>query len=201
MLNGQCIVSLLVDASGEPQDAKIVHCSDAVFGSSSLMAVEKYRFQPARNDSGEPIAVRVSVEIDFHLADIAALPTHSGSGSQFRYGVDPPPETSSGAHLAKGVYLLASTMDPPKVLNFPDDTFTGEALRFGHGVRCEVVLTIDKKGIASDRGSAHCNESSMVEPAVNSLLDSKFSPARLNGRAISARVLISLAYIGTVPQP
>jgi TonB family protein len=200
MLNGQCTVSLLVDTNGEPQDAKIVSCSDAVFGPSSLMAVGKYRFQPARDDDRRPVAVRVSIEIDFRLEGISTVPLGDASNKQFRYGIGAPPAGVSSKQLSKGVYPLSAANENPKLVSFPDETFTGEAFRYAHGVNCEVVLTINRKGAASDPGFSHCTEPAMEGPAVSSLLGSKFSPARLNGKTISVRVIVELAYLGNVPE-
>ncbi len=196
-LEGQCVISLRVGTNGAPQDAKVVHCSDVIFASNSLIAVGKYVFQPARDNTGNPVVVPISIEIDFHLADIATEPIGRPTSGMFRYGIVPLEAQNSSGPLPKGVYALTTAMESPKLARLPDESFVNEAFRFRHGLHCEVALTINKKGIASDPVGAHCNEQAMTIPAVTSLLSSKFDAARLNGKAISVRVVVGLAYVGT----
>lgn len=66
---GLCIVSLIVDVNGLPQNPTIIRCSDPMFGQNSLDAVRKYRFQPARRiDDGEPVPAKIAVEINYRFS-------------------------------------------------------------------------------------------------------------------------------------
>jgi TonB family protein len=66
-VNGPCLVSLIVDVHGMPQNAHIIRSLTPDLDQKALEAVGKYRFKPARLKDGTPVAVRITVEIDFHL--------------------------------------------------------------------------------------------------------------------------------------
>ena len=63
---GVCIVSIVVDANGNPRNPQITRSLGLGLDEKALEAVQKYRFKPATKD-GKPVASYVSVEIDFHL--------------------------------------------------------------------------------------------------------------------------------------
>ena len=66
-VSGPCLVSLIVDVHGMPQNAHIIRSLTPDLDQKALEAVGKYRFKPARLKDGTPVAVRITVEIDFHL--------------------------------------------------------------------------------------------------------------------------------------
>lgn len=63
---GVCIISIIVDARGYPQNPRVTRALGMGLDEKALEAVQKYRFKPAMKD-GKPVASFVSVEIDFHL--------------------------------------------------------------------------------------------------------------------------------------
>lgn len=63
---GACIVSIIVDAHGNPQNLRVIRSLGMGLDEKALDAVQKYRFKPAMKD-GKPVASYVSVEVDFHL--------------------------------------------------------------------------------------------------------------------------------------
>lgn len=63
---GVCIVSIVVDAHGNPQNPRVTRSLGMGLDEKALEAVQKYRFKPAMKD-GKPVASYVSVEVDFHL--------------------------------------------------------------------------------------------------------------------------------------
>jgi TonB family protein len=65
-LNGVCIVSLIVDAQGVPQNPKVVRALGLGLDQKALEAVMKYRFRPAMKN-GTPVPVMISVEVNFRL--------------------------------------------------------------------------------------------------------------------------------------
>jgi TonB family protein len=74
-ISGLCLVSLTVNAMGNPKNIRIVHCSDPSFEKNSLAAVEKYRFEPATALEGIPVPAGITVEITYHLNGGKALKT------------------------------------------------------------------------------------------------------------------------------
>jgi TonB family protein len=56
---------LVVTSQGMPKDEHVIHGIEAEVDRAALAAVKQWRFAPARKND-KPIAVRVSLEIEFH---------------------------------------------------------------------------------------------------------------------------------------
>ncbi|MGD0548232.1 MAG: energy transducer TonB [Terracidiphilus sp.] len=63
---GICILSLVVDKQGMPQDIHVIRQLGMGLDQNAVKSVKKYRFKPATKE-GEPVAVRVNVEVNFRL--------------------------------------------------------------------------------------------------------------------------------------
>jgi periplasmic protein TonB len=64
-LEGAVIVVLVVSSQGVPRDVRVAKGLDKDIDQSAIDAVREWRFSPARKDD-KPIAVRISLEINFH---------------------------------------------------------------------------------------------------------------------------------------
>jgi TonB family protein len=64
---GVCIVSLIVDAQGNPQNPRVVRPLGMGLDEKALEAVRKYKFKPAMKDGKTPVPVMINVEINFRL--------------------------------------------------------------------------------------------------------------------------------------
>jgi TonB family protein len=64
---GVCIVSLIVDAQGNPQNPRVVRALGMGLDEKALEAVRKYKFRPAMKDGKTPVPVMISVEVNFRL--------------------------------------------------------------------------------------------------------------------------------------
>ena len=63
---GVCLISVIIDAQGNPQSPRVVRRLGMGLDEKALQAVMKYRFKAARKD-GKPVAVRISVMVNFRL--------------------------------------------------------------------------------------------------------------------------------------
>ena len=63
---GVCMISVIIDAQGNPQSPRVVQHLGMGLDEKALEAVMKYRFKPTRKD-GKPVAVRISVMVNFRL--------------------------------------------------------------------------------------------------------------------------------------
>jgi TonB family protein len=63
---GICIVSLIVDAQGNPQRVQVVRHLGMGLDQKAVDAVKQYRFKPAMRH-GKPVAVEVNIEVNFRL--------------------------------------------------------------------------------------------------------------------------------------
>jgi periplasmic protein TonB len=63
---GICMVALIVDARGYPQNLRVVQRLGMGLDEKAIEAIRKYRFKPAMKD-GKPVASVITVEVDFRL--------------------------------------------------------------------------------------------------------------------------------------
>jgi TonB family protein len=63
---GSVILNVIVDASGLPRDIHVQRSLGMGLDEKAIAAVKTWRFQPALKD-GHPVAVQMSVEVNFHL--------------------------------------------------------------------------------------------------------------------------------------
>ena len=64
---GVCLIQMVVDAHGMPQDPRVVRPLGMGLDQKALDAVRKYRFKPAMKDGKTPVAVMITVEVNFRL--------------------------------------------------------------------------------------------------------------------------------------
>ncbi len=65
-LEGDCIVELVVDAQGRPQDIHVKKALDEGLDKNAIKAVKKYRFKPATMN-GRPVAVLIDIDVHFGI--------------------------------------------------------------------------------------------------------------------------------------
>jgi len=64
---GVCLISLIVDAQGNPQNPRVIRSLGMGLDEKALEAVRKYKFKPAMRDGKTPVAVPITVEVNFRL--------------------------------------------------------------------------------------------------------------------------------------
>jgi TonB family protein len=65
-IQGTCLVSVIVDATGKPQNPRVIKSLDPGLDLKAIEAVNKYRFKPAMKD-GVPVPVMITVLVNFRL--------------------------------------------------------------------------------------------------------------------------------------
>jgi TonB family protein len=66
-IEGICLIKVVVDVNGLPQDAKVARGLDPGLDIKAIEAVNKYRFRPAMKEDGTPVPVRITVEVNFRM--------------------------------------------------------------------------------------------------------------------------------------
>lgn len=64
---GVCLISLIVDAQGNPQDIRVARVLGMGLDEKAIEAVKQFKFKPAMKDGKTPVPVRMTIEINFHL--------------------------------------------------------------------------------------------------------------------------------------
>lgn len=202
-LNGICIIGVTVNKQGATQDLHVVRCTDPIFIDSSLAAVRKYKFRPATTLDGTPIAVKITVEVNYKFFH-GAEPRDSQPPTRVSYKFLAPPDTASKAPDNSGTYPLSHAFDSPgstypQMVRFAGSGFGEAAMALQTGAGCTAVIKIDAKGKPSDAQLLQCDAPSLEQPALQSLLKSKYKPATLNGKAVPVKATIQLSYLGFAP--
>ncbi len=64
---GICLIGLIVDAQGKPQNIHVVRALGMGLDLKALEAVRQYKFRPAMKDGKTPVPVMITIEVDFRL--------------------------------------------------------------------------------------------------------------------------------------
>jgi TonB family protein len=64
---GVCLVSLIVDAQGNPQNIHVVRNLGMGLDEKAIQAIKQYKFKPAMKDGRTPVPVMITIEVDFRL--------------------------------------------------------------------------------------------------------------------------------------
>ncbi|HWC16858.1 MAG TPA: energy transducer TonB [Terriglobales bacterium] len=65
-ISGTVIISVVVDTKGAVRDVKVERVLEASLDEQAIAAIKQWKFEPATRD-GKPVAVQVSIEINFNL--------------------------------------------------------------------------------------------------------------------------------------
>ena len=66
-ISGVVMVSVLIDAQGNPQGLKVTKSSNSAFEEPAVEALKKWKFKPAERD-GKPADFPATLRIEFRLA-------------------------------------------------------------------------------------------------------------------------------------
>ena len=195
-ISGKCAVSVLVDVDGRPRQVRIIRCTDPMFAESSLNAVKKYRFAPATTQDGKPVPVTISIVSAWNLM-VYTKPEYVPM-VKVRVEFNKPPGAISSAPSTDGLYPLADDTTPPKLIQFSDDGYQMLAFQRPGNSPCDMLLTIDANGKASDPQNVQCEKPNLANAATKSLLDSRFQPGSLKGVNVPVRASVHLEFVSFV---
>jgi len=64
---GVCLISIIVDAQGNPQNPRVVRALGMGLDEKALDAIRQFKFKPAMKDGKTPVPVPLVIEINFRL--------------------------------------------------------------------------------------------------------------------------------------
>ncbi|MGB7264441.1 MAG: energy transducer TonB [Terracidiphilus sp.] len=64
---GVCLISLIVDAQGNPQNIRVARPLGMGLDEKAIAAIRQYKFKPAMKDGKTPVPVMITIEVDFRL--------------------------------------------------------------------------------------------------------------------------------------
>ena len=196
--DGICVVSILVDVKGTPQEPRIIRCTDNVFGPNSLTAVMQWVFAPATSE-GQPIPFRANVEVRF-------LRQGGQPSAQIAYPLPQlihvdfltPPNITTTTADENGIYQLTKIFlapnTVPSVSAYHGNDFMKLASKLPGKSGCDVLVTIDAKGKASDAQVSRCLNTELEKSALDAILMSHYKPATLNNNPVPVRTLVRIVF-------
>ena len=225
-MDGLCLLTMVVDTQGNPQDVQMIHCTDFSFEGTSLDATRQLKFQPAMTEDGKPVPVKLQFRNQYHVMKhylnlrilfnwpLASLVpdkrvyldrfmTKSEVKRAFsmpiRYGFLPQGD-GPAVPDADGVYTETRNLTGPRVVKFTDEGYGRLAFGREGNSECDVRLTVDEKGKASDPQVVQCAPPELEKAAIASLLKSRYEPGYVRGKKVAMRGVVHLNY-GDVASP
>lgn len=64
---GVCLISLIVDAQGNPQNIRVARTLGMGLDEKAIEAIRQYKFRPAMKDGKTAVPVAITIEVDFRL--------------------------------------------------------------------------------------------------------------------------------------
>jgi TonB family protein len=64
---GVCLISLIVDAQGNPTDIHVARALGMGLDEKAIEAIRQYKFKPAMKDGRTAVPVMITIEVDFRL--------------------------------------------------------------------------------------------------------------------------------------
>lgn len=86
------LVRMIVDSQGMPRDPHITRSFSKDFDAQAIKAVKHYRFKPAMR-SGKPVAVAITIEVNFRMYGKNGKPSGGGGGGGSAQHPPPPPSS------------------------------------------------------------------------------------------------------------
>ncbi|MGO8757620.1 MAG: energy transducer TonB [Terracidiphilus sp.] len=159
---GACLITLTVDAQGNPQNIRVVRALGMGLDEKAIEAIRQYKFKPAMKDGKTPVAVMVTIEVVFRL---------------YARG-KPVPST------APGFDTVPSNVSPPHLLDYvvPKYSYNGRKNRISGD--CVIGLTVDTHGVPQNVHVVTSLEPSLDENAVKAVKQWRYTPAMSNGNAV-----------------
>lgn len=192
-LVGFCVVSLVVNAQGNPEQIRVTRSLGEGVSSNQKRAAEsgdaaiakavsQYRFSPATYQ-GKSVPVRLNLRVD--------------------YG---PPDTPG---LSGGVFPVGNGVTAPRVLSSVDPVYTPEARAAGITGNCTISLVVNAQGNPEQVRVARSIEEglspnlnfdlrhaaeSLDQSAVGAVSKYRFAPATYQGKPVSVSVNIEVRF-------
>ena len=165
--SGVCIIALIVDAQGNPQNVHVVRALGMGLDQKALEAVRQYKFRPAMKDGTTPVPFMVTVEVDFHLYN-GKKPDRSAPVIRSLPG--------SGTRLGK--------VKPPVLVNYVEPEYSDYGRKNRIRGDCVIGLTVAANGMPQNVRVIESLEPSLDENAVAAVKQWFYKPAMKDGHAV-----------------
>lgn len=171
-ITGSCLLKVIIDTNGVPQNVHVVRSTDASLEHSSVEALRAWRFKPALKDGVTPVPVEVAIATVF-------MPYKNYFIAYAAFDPISPDETLAAA-VAPGI---KSNVHPPVPLNL-DEVAAGRSpvpdSKRVHG-DCILAMFVDANGVPHNVRVLKGVEPALDDDLVGTLQQLHFKPAMKDG--------------------
>ena len=178
---GACLISLIVDAEGSPQNLRVVRPLGMGLDEKALEAIRQYKFKPAMKDGTIPVPVMITIEVDFRLY----------SGLKLRH-TSPIPSNAPRFETAPG------NARPLTLLNYVEPKYSHYGRKNRISGECVIGLTIDADGVPQNVHVVTSLEPSLDQNAVEAVKKWRYTPPMTNGKAVPVEGTVKVIF--TLPE-
>jgi TonB family protein len=173
---GVCLISLIVDAQGNPQNLHVVRALGMGLDEKAMEAIRQTKFKPAMKDGTTPVPVMITIEVDFRL-----------------YARDQPDPTA-----APGFDTVPANVQPPFLLHYVKPKYSPYGRKNRISGDCVIGLTVDILGEPQNVHVVRSLEPSLDENAVAAVKRWRYTPAIINGKSVPFEGTVKVKF--TLPE-
>lgn len=169
-------VAFVVDAGGQPVEARVLSTPDSSFAAPSLQAVSLLRFTPAQS-GGQAVAVRVEQPITWRAeAAPTAMPAEAP---------DPALASTWELHAVDRLPRLSNASAFYRALA---REYPAELRSAGREGIVQVRFRVAEDGTVSHATVTRTTDTEFIQPTLRAVRELRFSPARRNGQRVAVWV-------------
>jgi TonB family protein len=161
---GVCLISLVVDAEGNPQNIRVVRALGMGLDEKAIEAIRQYKFKPAMKDGTIPVPVAMTIEVAFRL--------YHGKKPD-----GPPPNAIDAPRFD----TVPDNVVPPALVEYVKPKYSSYGRQNRISGVCVIGLTVDIEGIPQNVRVVTSLEPSLDENAIEAVKRWRYAPAMING--------------------
>lgn len=195
---GRVMLSIVVAADGSVRAPRVVATTDSAFNAPSLASVAVLRFAPGAR-GGTPVATRVEIPIEWQAPPPPRDTAGEGVVAASERVLEGQRVYTMSQVVAEAEALeLDAVEEAPRVRNAGEITRAMRRLypRVARTQQAdvEVRMRVDAQGVPGHFRVVRSTDARFDQPSIEALADVRFSPAKVDGRAVPVWVLMPLQW-------
>jgi TonB family protein len=187
-VQGKVEVECVVLPDGTVGDVIVVTPLHPSLDQAAIKAVKQWQFKPGMKD-GEPVAVRVSIELSFTLRDRKGKPSLPlPSGSEDKTPASAPATTSTL------VFKPGDGVSPPRVVHEVRPTYTLAAKEAKTQGTVLLECVVDEKGAVGDVRVSRSLDPGLDLEAIKAVRQWRFEPGTKDGKPVPVQISVELTF-------
>jgi len=186
-VEGTVTLEGVVQPDGVMGEVRVTKALDPGLDQEAIKAVKQWRFKPGLK-GGEPVAVRVTLEMSFTLRNKPSQPL---------FPVPPPAPIDARAtapNVAPEVYKPGNGVTAPVVVKQVKPQYTADAMR----AKVEGVVTLEcvvqPDGLVGEVRVTKALDPGLDQEAITTVRRWRFEPGKKDGKAVPVRITLDMTF-------